>query len=366
MSDISDLNFNTLYNTANKFIRLETLKNANDAISNMTAMLPIFKHYNISENLIHSSSDGQRFESQVDTINSRYSSKYPGAKKGISAVSLVANHIPINSEIIGANDHESHFLFDILYNNTSDIKPDIHSTDSHGVNNVNFWILHAFGYKFAPRYKNIRGKTDTSLYAFDSLEKYKDFIIKPIKKINESIIISEWKNIEKILASLSLKVTSQNIIIRKLSSYERKNRTKKALWELDNIIRSFYILDYIDDIELRRDVQRSLNRGEAYHALRRAISDANLGKLKSKTEKEQQIWNESSRLIANCIIFYNANLLSEILKTKEKEKDFDAIKLIKKISPAAWRHINLRGKFNFKGKINNVDIMKIINSLKFN
>lgn len=55
---------------------------------------------------------------------------------------MVANHIPVNARIIGANEHESHYVFDILYNNTTGIQPDMHSTDTHGTNEVNFAILH--------------------------------------------------------------------------------------------------------------------------------------------------------------------------------------------------------------------------------
>jgi len=364
MADISDLGFNTLYTASNNFIRLETLKNANDLVSNSTALLPIFKHYNIKEDTIHSSSDGQKFETQIHTINSRYSSKYFGLRKGITAYSLVANHIPINAKIIGANEHESHYVFDLLYNNTTDIEPEIHSTDTHGVNNVNFWILNAFGYQFAPRYKNLRGKSENGLYGFNALSHYQNYMLKPIRKIKEPLIISEWPNIQKIVASLALKVTTQSIIIRKLSSYERKNRTKKAMWELDNIIRSLYILDFIDNISIRRNVQRALNRGEAYQQLKRMVSHANFGRLKTRTEIEQQIWNECSRLITNCIIFYNATLLSELLAIKEKKKQFEMTDLIKRVSPVAWQHINLRGRYRFRNqKQNGIKLIEIIDSL---
>jgi hypothetical protein len=44
------------------------------------------------------------------------------------------------------------------------------------------------------------------------------------------------------------------------------------LWELDNLYRTLYILTYIDEVELRQSVQKALNRGEAYHRFRRAIS----------------------------------------------------------------------------------------------
>jgi Tn3 transposase DDE domain len=53
-----------------------------------------------------------------------------------------------------------------------------------------------------------------------------------------------------------------------------------------------------------------LNRGENYHQLRRAVSFAGFGKLRFKAEFELDLWSECSRLIANCIIFYNASILS--------------------------------------------------------
>src|ERR1700726_188279 len=63
-----------------------------------------------------------------------------------------------------------------------------------------------------------------------------------------------------------------------LGSYGRQNQTKKALWELDNLYRTLYILTYIDEVGLRQSVQKALNRGEAYHRFRRAISYVNAGK----------------------------------------------------------------------------------------
>jgi len=59
---------------------------------------------------------------------------------------------------IGADEHENHVVFDILFNNNTDIQPEIHSTDTHGTNEVNFALLHVFGYQFAPRYKDLCDK----------------------------------------------------------------------------------------------------------------------------------------------------------------------------------------------------------------
>jgi TnpA family transposase len=331
MSKISDQTADVLQTASDNFIRPETLQEANRRIVDEIAKFELFQHFNINEK-VHSSSDGQKFETRFQTINARYSPKYFGLKKGIVAYTLVANHIPVNARIIGANEHESHFVFDVLFNNSTKIQPDIHSTDSHGSNQVNFALLHLFGYQFAPRFKDIYETVTKSLYGFKHPNHYPDYKIKPIRKINQKLIIKEWENITRIILSLANKATTQNIITRKLASYNRANQTKQALWEYDNIIRSLYLLDYIDSPPLRQNVYQALNRGENYHQLKRAVSFANFGKLRFKSEYEQNIWNEVARLLTNCILYYNLTLLSELIKEKEKTNLFEEAEIITDIT----------------------------------
>jgi TnpA family transposase len=228
MAAISDVSLQDLVTTAHNFIRLETLKLGNDLITNPLAELPIFQYYNIEEEIIHGSIDGQKYNTQIDTINARHSLKYFGLGKGITSLTLVANHIPINAKIIGAHEHESYFVFDLLYNNTSDVDPRILSADTHGTNQVNHTILDMFGYQFAPRYKQLNSDTK-NIYGFHDTSFYQNDIVKPIRKINKQLIIQEWDNIQKIILSLAFKSTTQSTIVRKLSSYDRKNSTKKRL-----------------------------------------------------------------------------------------------------------------------------------------
>ena len=98
------------------------------------------------------------------------------------------------------------------------------------------------------------------------------------------------------------------------------------------------------------------NRGEAYHRFRRAIAYVNSGKFRVKTESEQQIWNECSRLIANAVIYYSTALLSRIYAQKQAVGDAAAIEILKRISPVAWQHINLFGQFEFTQSAAVVDL----------
>ncbi len=218
------------------------------------------------------------------------------------------------------------------------------------------------GYQFAPRYLDIYDRVSKSLYGFKHPSQYEG-ILKPIRKIDTDLIIDEWDNIQRINVSLALKTTTQSIIIGKLSTYARKNKTKRALWEYDNIIKSLYLLDYVDLPALRSNVQHALNRGENYHQLHRAISFANFGKLRFRTEYEQQIWNECGRLIANCIIYYNVAILSNLLSYKEKAGSIQEIEQLKRISPIAWQHINIHGRYEFNKPSENINIDTIVQEL---
>jgi TnpA family transposase len=146
-----------------------------------------------------------------------------------------------------------------------------HSTDTHGTNQVNFWSLFTYGYQFAPRYRDLHKKME-KLVGFQNPGDYGDLLIKPSRRIDEELIIAEWPNIQRIMASLAEKDVTQATIIRKLSSYARQNQTKKSLWELDNIRRTMYILDFIDDVTLRQSVQKALNRGKAYNRFRKSVA----------------------------------------------------------------------------------------------
>jgi hypothetical protein len=93
--------------------------------------------------------------------------------KGVSSITLIANHIPVNARIIGTHEHESHFVYDLLYNNTSEVDPRILSTDTHGTNQVNHAILDFFGYLFAPRYKRLDSEHRT-IYGFHYPQHYQN------------------------------------------------------------------------------------------------------------------------------------------------------------------------------------------------
>ncbi|MCK5663539.1 MAG: Tn3 family transposase, partial [Thiotrichaceae bacterium] len=123
--------------------------------------------------------------------------------------------------------------------------------------------------------------------------------------------------------------------------------TLAALKEYDRLVKAIYLLDYVDNESLRRYVQRTLNKGEAYHQLRRKIASVNGDKFRGINDKQVALWNDCARILANSIIYFNSVILSIMLEEAKKKDDQHAIDIICKLSPVAWQNINLNGSYDF-------------------
>jgi TnpA family transposase len=350
MSNISNISYQALQDTLQARLRLATLKSANDLISNGIAQMSIFPLYSFELEVLYGGVDGQKFETKSPTIKSRYSKKYFRKGKGIVAYTLLANHVPLQSELIGANEHESYFVFDIWHNNTSAISPDIITGDMHSINKANFALMHWFGGKLYPRFTNLEAQRKHLYCPFDH-PAYKKYLIQPVGKIDRALIESEWPNQQRIIATLALKEITQSSLIKKLCTYKQEHRTRKALFEFDKLIRSIHTLKYFLDPSIQNNTHRSQNRIESYHQLRSAIAQAYGEKqLIGKTDVALQISNECGRLIANAIIYYNSALLSKLYEKYQKEGNQKAFKALSKISPVAWQHIHFQGYLIFSNQ----------------
>ena len=88
------------------------------------------------------------------------------------------------------------------------------------------------------------------------------------------------------------------------------------------------------DPGMRRRAQIGLNKGEAHHALKRAINFHQRGELRDRTGEGQHYRVAGLNLLAAIIIYWNT------LKLGEAE-------FLAHISPLGWEHINLTGEYRW-------------------
>ena len=357
----SNLKYQRLQTAEQNYIRLETLRNAADIIADCMVNLPIFNAYDLSGKK-HGSGDGTKKKTRRRILKARHSPKYFGLDIGLVIMTMILGHVPFVTGIIGANEHESHYIYPMLRRNNSIIDPDIISTDTAGANNVNDFLYYLIDKIHAPCYRSIGDKAD-SICGFKSLSQYKNLLITPSRRVNRKLIKKHWKKLVPILVSLLSHETSQENIIKKLSSHEYKSEIKDALWELNHILKSIHILKYINDPIYRRDIRKALNRGEAYHQLINKIAAVGGGDFRGMSDLEVEIWNECNRLTALIIIYYNMHLLSKLYEMALAKGDKAALNYLKHISPVASQHINISGLYEFSEAIGNVNVDNVVETL---
>jgi TnpA family transposase len=97
----------------------------------------------------------------------------------------------------------------------------------------------------------------------------------PKKRINTKIIQEQWDNILRFLATIKLKETTASQLFKRLSSYSRQHPLYRALKQFGRIIKTIFLLKYIDDVELRQMIEKQLNKLESSNKFGKAVFHGN-------------------------------------------------------------------------------------------
>ncbi|NRA86466.1 MAG: Tn3 family transposase [Rhizobiales bacterium] len=223
---------------------------------------------------------------------------------------------------------------------------------THGYNELIFATTHLLDVSFAPRIKNLKKQ---QIYSFQKKSYYEKlgYKILPKKYINRELIKSHWDDILRFMATIKLKETSASQLFKRLNSYSKQHSLYRALKEFGKIIKSIFILKYIDNLELRQAIEKQLNKVESSNKFSRAISFGNNQEFKQDTKEEQIIAEGCSRIIKNSIICWNYLYLRKQIENEDNpEKKQEIMDAIKNGSVVTWQHINLHGEYDFSdGKL---------------
>ncbi len=201
-----------LENTVNRYFTLDNLRSANRNLVEFLDSLEIPNLYRRASGKLHTSSDGQKYEVSVPSLNANYSFKYFGQNKGVSVYSFIdERHLLFYSTVISSSEREAAYVIDGLLHNET-IKSDIHSTDSHGFTEVVFAVTHLLGFTFAPRLKKL---SKHRLYSFEKRKVYETqgFQILPKAYIDTKLIEDNWDDILRFVAIIKLKRTSASQLL---------------------------------------------------------------------------------------------------------------------------------------------------------
>ncbi|AMK20830.1 MULTISPECIES: Tn3 family transposase [Sphingobium] len=291
------------------------------------------------------SSDGQFFLATeqgeaMNLINAKYGN-VPGLK-GYSHVS--DQYAPFATQVIPATVSEAPYILDGLLMNDAGRRVRQHFADTGGFTDHVFAACALLVYRFAPRIRDLPQKR---LYAFTPNATPANVRALVGGKINEPLIERNWPDILRIMATIAAGIVAPSQILRKLASYPRQNELALALREVGRIERTLFMIDWILDAGLQRQAQIGLNKGEAHHALKRAISFHRRGEIRDRSGEGQHYRIAGMNLLAAIIIFWNTMKLGEVVNTRAASGTHIAPDLLAHVSPLGWEHINLTGEYRW-------------------
>lgn len=348
LAEISkQINDGELDNAVNWYFSLQNVQGANDRILRLTNQMSLPNIYRNQSDVLHTSSDGQKIEVAVDSLNANYSYKYLGKDKGVSVVTFIdMRDLMWHSMVISSAEREAAYVIDGLMHNDV-IKSDIHSTDTHGYSEVIFASTYLLGFEFAPR---IKGVNRQQLYAFKHRKHYEEqgYLILPDHYIRENYLEDQWDDVLRFIATIRLKVTTASQLFKRLNSYSKQHPLYRALKEFGKIPKTLFILKYCDDLQFRQAIEKQLNKVEGSNKFSKAVSFGHSQEFIQSEKEDQEIAEACRRLIKNAAICWNYLYLSqELASENNEERRAELIEAIRNGSVATWKHFNLHGEFDF-------------------
>jgi TnpA family transposase len=296
----------------NWYFSLPNLQAANDRILRVLDQLELPNLYRREADKLHTSSDGQKFEVAVDSLNANYSFKYFGQARGVTVYSFIdERHFLFHSTVISSAEREAAYVIDGLLHNEV-VKSDIHSTDTHGYSEIIFAVTHLLGFAFAPR---IRGLDQQRLYSFERRKTYEElgYRLLPDAYADTKLVTDHWDSILRFIATLKLRHATASQLFKRLNSYSKQHTLYRALKEFGKIPKSLFILDYVDNSVLRQSIEKQLNKMESAQKFSKAASFGHSQEFLQGDKEEQEIAESCRRLIKNAIICWNYLYLSQRL-----------------------------------------------------
>ena len=126
-----------------------------------------------------------------------------------------------------------------------------------------------------------------------------------MKYIDEPSPRDHWEEILRLVVTIKLKKATASDIFRRLNSYSRQNALYTALKAFGRIVKTLFILRYIDDVALRMAIEAQLNQVELANRFMRAVAVGNPREFAYAHQDDQQVAVAYNRLNKTANICWN-------------------------------------------------------------
>jgi TnpA family transposase len=162
------------------------------------------------------------------------------------------------------------------------------------------------------------------------------------------LITANWEEMLRVASSIRHGTVSAALLMRKLAAYPRQNQVAQALHEVGQIEKTVFILELLRDEQLRRRVQRGLNKGELVNSAARALFFGQRGELRDRAFQDQVHRASCLHLLIAAIAAWTTPYLEDAIAAVRADGIPVPEEYLAHISPIAWEHVLLLGQYLFR------------------
>lgn len=274
-----------------------------------------------------------------DNLLSQWHLRY-GSYGGIGYYHVSDQYIALFSHFIACGVFEGLYVFDGLTKNTSDIQPDAVHGDTHSQNEPAFGLSYLLGIKLMPRIRNFKHLT---FYRPSNDTKYTHIDGLFTDTINWELIETHLPDMLRIALSIRRGKLTPSTLLRRLSSYSRRNKLYLAFRELGRVIRTCFLLDYLASVELRSTIQAATCKSEEFNQFINWVMFGSKGIIAENLMYEQRKIIKYSHLVANLVILHNVVAMTHVINDLVKQGHKVDTELLRQLGPYRTQHINRFG-----------------------
>jgi TnpA family transposase len=285
--------------------------------------------------------DGTMHDLARENLVSEYHIRY-GGYGGIAYHHVSDTYIALFSHFIACGMWEAVYILDIFNKNQSLLQPDTIHADTQGQSAPVFGLAHLLGIKLMPRIRNWK---DLIFYRPTKVTAYKHLEGLFGARVDWKLIETHWQDLMQVILSIKAGKVLPSMLLRKLSTYSRKNRLYQAFRELGRVIRTIFLLQYISSPELRQQITATTNKAEGYNGFSKWVQFGGDGMISQNSPEEQEKRIKYLDLVSNALIYQNVVDLSRTLQTLKVEGHSISREDMAALSPYLTRHLKRFGDY---------------------
>ena len=324
------------------YIRAETLTRANASLvaaQNKIALAHAWGGGDVA------SADGVRFVVPIRTVHSGPNPRYFGQERGVTFYNLVSDQFTgLNGITVPGTLRDSLVLLSVVLEQQTELQPTEIMTDTGAYTDTMFGIFHLLGYQFSPRLADIGG---SRFWRVDQKADYGALNALAAQRINTTLITEHWEDLLRLAGSLKFGTVQASGLIRTLQTKDRPTRLARALEEVGRLVKTLYILRYIEDEAYRRRILVQLNRGEGRHQLARMVFHGKRGELRQRYREGQEDQLGTLGLVVNVIVLWSTIYMDAALDQLRADGHDVRDEDVARLSPLGFDHINMLGRYAF-------------------